>query len=356
MKYVVLKFLKEAVPGCVTGAEMGERLGVSRTAIWKYIEELRLDGYTIEAASKKGYRLIPTEGLLNSFEIENNLGTQIVGREVLCYAVLPSTNTHAGAMASKGCSDGLAVVAFQQTQGKGRLGRSWESPQDKGIYLSVVLRPPMAPVETPIFTLAAAVAAVRAIYTVTGLKTGIKWPNDIVAEGKKICGILLEMNSEVDRVNHIVLGMGINYSQSAADFSEELQNRASSILMANSNLEDRTEAGMSKEALRDEKLSKVGGLKGGGDGRLELIRAVLRELDTLLRHILDGKHSKIIDMWREYSATLGKEVRFTLKDVEYTGIAVDITSDGRLVVDCNDGVRRELISGEVSVRGLYGYL
>lgn len=341
MKYDILKLLKEAAPGYVTGAELGDRFGFSRTAVWKYIKELRAEGYSIEASSRKGYRLVPANGLLNPFEIANDLGTRIVGREVLCYDTLPSTNAHAARLAAGGCSDGLAVMAFQQTQGKGRLGRSWESPPDKGIYLSVVLRPPMAPAETQIFTLAAAVAAVRAIYRAAGLMTGIKWPNDIVAGGKKICGILLEMNSEADRVNYIILGMGINYSQKASDFPGELQDRASSILLELSASDDRS--GYVKA-------------KNGSGGRLELVRALLQELDSVLLDILDGKNREVLDLWREYSATIGREVRFTLRDSEYTGTAGDITEDGRLVVDCSDGIRRELISGEVSVRGIYGYV
>ena len=341
MKYDILKLLKEAAPGFVTGAELGDRFGFSRTAVWKYIEELRAEGYSIEAASRKGYRFIPAEGLLNPFEITNDLGTSIAGREVLCYDTLPSTNTQAAKLAAGGCANGLAVIAFRQTQGKGRLGRSWESPPDKGIYLSVVLRPPMAPAETQIFTLAAAVAAVRAIYGAVGLKTGIKWPNDIVSGGKKICGILLEMNSESDRVNYIVLGIGINYSHEASDFPGELQDRASSVMM---------------ELNYPENRSGHEYVKYSNAGRLALVRAVLRELDSVLMYVINGKSGSVLDMWREYSATIGREVRFTLRDVEYTGTAIDITEDGRLVVDCSDGIRRELISGEVSVRGIYGYV
>lgn len=341
MKYDILRLLKEASPGYVTGAELGDRFGFSRTAVWKYIEELRDEGYSIEAASRKGYRLIPAEDPINPFEIANGLGTRIVGREVLCYDTLPSTNAHAARLAAEGCADGLAVMAFQQTQGRGRLGRSWESPPDKGIYLSVVLRPPLAPAEIQILTLAAATATVRAISRATGLQTGIKWPNDIVAGGRKICGILLEMNCEADRVNYVILGMGINYSQEASDFPEELRERASSVLM---------------------ELNAHGGASGhptpvnGRSGRLALVRAVLQELDSVLMDVLDGKNDRILDIWREYSATLGREVRFTLRDVEYTGTAVDITGDGRLIVECSDGIRRELISGEVSVRGIYGYV
>jgi BirA family biotin operon repressor/biotin-[acetyl-CoA-carboxylase] ligase len=341
MKYEILKLLKESAPGYVTGAELGDRFGFSRTAVWKYIEELRNEGYSIEASSRKGYRLVAADRPINPFEIKNGLGTEIVGREVLCYDTLPSTNAQAARLAAEGCDDGLVVMAFSQTQGRGRLGRSWESPPDKGIYLSVVLRPPIAPAETQIFTLAAAVAAVRAIYRAAGLRTGIKWPNDIIAGGKKICGILLEMNSEADRVNYIILGMGINYSQEASDFPDELKDRASSVLMA-------LGAGDGSSGYSQ--------IKNSSGGRLALVRALLQELDLVLLDVLDGKSSGILDAWSEYSATIGREVRFTYRDVEYTGTAKGITDDGRLVVDCSDGERRELISGEVSVRGIYGYV
>lgn len=338
MKYEILKLLKEAGPDHVTGVDIGARFGISRSAVWKHIKELRNEGYDIESSPNLGYRLLAGSGLLNAFEITDGLGTMTAGREVVWFDRITSTNIHAARLAAEGCAEGTAVVAGMQTHGKGRLGRNWESPEGKGVYLSVVLKPPMAPAETPVLTLAAAVAAVRAIYSATGLRTGIKWPNDIIYDGRKVSGILLEMNSEADRVNYIILGIGINYSQAEEDFSPELRDRAISILAASGGQEDAKD-----------------GDQGADGGRLALVRALLRELDEVYHGILSGKTGDILVEWRKYSVTLGREVRFTLKDTEYTGTAVDITENGSLLVDCSDGVRRELLSGEISVRGIFGY-
>lgn len=335
MKYEIVQLLKEAAPGYVSGGELGRRYQLSRTAIWKHVEELRQEGYSIEASSRKGYRLLPTEDRLNSYEIARNLGTLTVGREVQFFDTIDSTNSHAKKLAAEGCTNGMVVIAGQQTAGRGRLGRSWASLPDKGIYITVVLRPEMAPAQTQIFTLAAAVATAKAISKAAGIRLGIKWPNDLVTDGKKVCGILLEMSSEADRVNYIVIGIGINYSQSAEDFPEELRNKAISLKMA-------------------VKAQKTGELEA--KSRLSVIRSVLRELDEAYHIVLDGRQEEILDLLREHSVTIGREVRFMLKDIEYTGTAVDITPDGRLTVDCNDGVRRELYSGEVSVRGIYNYV
>lgn len=334
MKYNILKRLKEAAPGFVSGGELGLRLGVSRTAVWKHIKVLRQEGYLIEGSPRKGYRLLPSGERLNSFEIADKLGTSVIGREIRYIERIDSTNEYAKKLASKGCPDGLTIIAGQQTDGKGRLGRKWMSPADSGIYISFLLRPPMAPAETQIFTLAAAAAAAGAIYLSTGIRAGIKWPNDLVIDGKKVCGILMEMNCESDRVNHIVLGIGINYSQDAGEFPEELMDKAISLKMAAD--------GRKKDGIKS-------------PSKLALIRTVLRELDNVVKLVLCGRYEAILDIWREYSVTLGREVRFVARGVEYAGRASDIAADGRLLVDCDDGVRRGLFTGEVSVRGIYGY-
>ncbi len=343
MRYEILKLLKEAGPGYVTGVDIGARFGISRSAVWKHVKELRNEGYNIESSPKLGYRLLADSAHLNPFEIMNDLGTRTAGREVVWFDEIASTNTHAAKLAADGCADGMTVVAGMQTHGRGRLGRNWESPKGKGIYLSVVLRPPMAPAEAPVFTLAAAVAAVRAIYAAAGVRTGIKWPNDIICDGRKISGILLEMNSEADRVNWIILGIGINYSQTPEDFPPELRDKAVSVLSAPGRINGRTVPDKQENA------------HGEQAGRLALIRALLREIDRIYHDILSGNTDDILNEWRKYSVTLGKKVKFSLKDTEYTGTAVDITESGSLLVDCSDGVRRELLSGEISIRGIFGY-
>lgn len=337
MRYEILKLLREAGSGHITGVDIGACFGISRSAVWKHIKELRSEGYNIESSPKKGYRLLPGREQLNSFEIMNGLGTKTVGRGVVYFDEITSTNAHASRLAAEGCPEGMTVVAGMQTHGRGRLGRDWESPRDKGIYLSVVLKPPMAPAETPIFTLAAAVAAVKAIYAAIGIRTGVKWPNDIIYDGRKVSGILLEMNSEADRVNWLILGIGINYSQTEDDFPAEIRDRAVSILSASG-------SGSPQRKSTDVQ-----------PGRLTLIRALLREIDEIYQDILGGNNGVILDEWRKYSVTLGKEVRFSLRNTEYTGVAADITDSGSLLVDCSDGIRRELLSGEISIRGIFGY-
>lgn len=366
MKYAIVQLMKEAASGYVSGGELGRRFHVSRTAVWKYIEELRREGYSIEAVPRKGYRLLASEDRLNAYEVASGLNTFVAGREVLYLDAVDSTNNYARKLADEGCVDGMTVIAGQQTAGKGRLGRSWASPDDSGIYVSIVLRPQMAPSETQIFTLAAAAALVNAIREATGLKAGIKWPNDVIINGRKLCGILTEMNSEADRVNYIILGIGINYSQEAADFPEELRNRAISLNMAIAeqkayieNSAANCDTGNQSDFGRGN-ASGSGTINAGRDAglyfsKLSIVRSLLRELDSVIQIVLSGDNAKILDMWRKYSVTLGRKVGFRLKDTEYTGTAVDITADGRLSVDCSDGVRRDLLSGEVSVNGIYGY-
>lgn len=330
MKYSIVQLLRNAAPGFISGGEIARQFNVTRTSVWKYIEELRSEGYVIEASTRKGYRLLSMHDCLNAFEIENELNTSIVGRHVVFLTSIDSTNSYAKRLALDGAEDGTVVVAAKQTKGRGRLGRSWESPLDKGIYISVLLRPAMEPAETPVLTLAAAVAVSNAISEATGISTGIKWPNDLVIEGKKVCGILFEMSSEADRVSNIILGIGINYSQTDGDFPVELRDRAISL----------------KTVSREPTLFS----------RLSIIRSVLRQLDNVINMILNGNEAQVLEMWRKRSVTIGRQVSFTLKNTEYTGVATDITRDGKLSVECSDGVRRELLSGEVSVRGIYGYI
>lgn len=329
MKYAIAKILKDAAPDYVSGGEIGRRLEVSRAAIWKHVEELRKEGYSIEAATRRGYRLLSSEDRLNVWEISDKLDTSLVGSEILYFDSLDSTSIYAGKLAAEGCNEGLAVIAGRQTGGRGRLGRNWESPADQGIYLSVVLKPAMAPAESPILTFAAAVAVTDAIRKASGIEAGIKWPNDLIIDGRKVCGILLEMSSEADRVNYVILGIGVNYSQSEEDFPAELKDRAVSLKMA----------------AADARFS-----------RLSVIKAILRELDSVLKLVQNGFNEEILDAWRERSVTLGREIAFKIKDNSYCGKAVDITNEGRLLVECRDGVRRELLSGEISVRGINGYV
>ncbi|HHV99719.1 MAG TPA: biotin--[acetyl-CoA-carboxylase] ligase [Clostridiaceae bacterium] len=332
MKYEILRILKEKSMEYVSGERLSEILGVSRTAVWKCINELKKEGYVIESVSKKGYKLETSPDILNEFEIGHGLNTSIIGRQIHYFKSIDSTNNYAKKAAQEGCEEGTVIVADAQTSGRGRLGRSWESKEDSGIWMSVVLRPYIAPEDVQIMTLAASVAVVAALKSVAGVDAGIKWPNDIIIGGRKVCGILTEMSTEMDRVNYLVLGIGININQKKEDFPEELRNTAISL-----------------KAYMAENNMSVANIK-----RSDIIKIVLLELEKQYENMKRRNTEEIINKWRENSVTIGRKVKIIYKNVEYEGTAKDVTDDGKLIVHCSDGVTREISSGEVSVRGIMG--
>ncbi|AEV70475.1 biotin--[acetyl-CoA-carboxylase] ligase [Acetivibrio clariflavus] len=332
MKREVLLYLKNNPHEYVSGEQLSTLFGVSRTAIWKVINELKREGYIIESSSKKGYRLSPDSDVLNSFEISEELKTKVLGRNIIYFDQIDSTNNYAKRIALEGCEEGTLIVADCQTSGRGRLGRDWNSANKKGIWMSLVLRPDIPFEEVQMLTLAASVAVVQALYEVAEIKAGIKWPNDIIINGKKVCGILVEMNMEIESINFLVLGIGVNVNQQKEDFSEELSDKATSLKMH-------------LEELGIQKILK----------RTQLIAAILLKFEAIYDKVKCGDFGYIISEWKKHSVTLGREVSIIYKDRQYRGIAQDITKDGKLIVKCEDGTVKEVFSGEVSVRGLLGY-
>jgi len=205
---LILEELRKA--GYVSGEKLGKKLGVSRTAVWKHINELRQKGYTIVSSPRLGYFLSKNTGLLLPEEVRLGLETNMLGKHIIHHDGVSSTQDLADELARKGADEGTAVIAEKQTRGRGRKGREWVSPAEGGVYLSVVLRPALMPNQIVPLPLVAGVAVANAIEKVTPLKPRIKWPNDIMVNGKKVAGILAEMNCEIDSVNHIILGIGIN--------------------------------------------------------------------------------------------------------------------------------------------------
>ncbi|NLL06112.1 MAG: biotin--[acetyl-CoA-carboxylase] ligase [Clostridiaceae bacterium] len=333
MKREILLNLKNSPLEYISGEHLSTVLGVSRTAIWKVINELKKEGYVIESSSKKGYRLSSTSDVLNSFEISQELKTKTLGRNIVYLDSVDSTNNYAKKAALEGCEEGTLVVADNQTCGRGRLGREWNSPDKKGVWMSLVLRPEISFDEVQIITLAASVAVVQALYEVAQIEAGIKWPNDIIINGKKVCGILVEMNMEIDRINFLVLGIGLNVNQEKEDFSQELLDRAISLKMY-----------MDQNA-NNQKILK----------RNEIIATILLKFEEIYDKVKCRAFEDIITEWKRYSVTLGKEVNITHKSKQYRGVAQDITKDGKLIVKCVNGSVIEVFSGEVSVRGLLGY-
>ena len=312
--------------GYVSGQELCNKFGVSRTAIWKVINQLKEAGYEIEAAQNKGYHLIAAPDVMTEAELESLKNTQWAGCEIYCFDSIDSTNTKAKELAEAGHPSGTLVVADQQTLGRGRRGRSWESPARTGIFMTLMLKPDINPNNASMLTLVAAMATARAITEVTGEAAQIKWPNDIVMNGKKVVGILTEMSAQFDYINHIVVGIGINVHNE--EFPEEIAKTASSLLLE----------------------------CGHRIHRASLIEAFLEEFERLYAVYLETEDMS--GLQKEYDSLLvnrGRQVRVLDPKEPFEGKAMGISKKGELIVDTWES-RKLVSSGEVSVRGIYGYV
>jgi len=320
MQNKILELLKET-KDYLSGAQLGEQLGVSRAAIWKGIQKLRKEGYEIDAITNRGYRLVMGQELYNAVEIQDGLETKIMGRKIFFYEETDSTNTRLRQMVADGSPEGTVAIAEVQTAGKGRLGRAWVSPTGTGIWMSILLRPEVSPSEAPLLTLLAGLSVCHAIGTLTSLNAEIKWPNDILMGGKKVCGILTEMDTEMDQINGIVVGMGINVN--TEEFPDELQEIATSL------------------KLQD----------GGKEvSRTQLVQAILIEFEKVYeRYQKEQGFSAFYEEYKARCITMGKEVRVLGRE-PFEGIAVDITPQGELVVRKENGDEVVVFSGEVSIR------
>lgn len=325
MKAEILKMLRET-DGYVSGQELCNKFGVSRTAVWKAINQLKENGYEIEAVQNKGYHLLSAPDIMNKTELESIHATEWAGCEIYYFDSIDSTNTKAKELAEEGHPSGTLVVADRQTAGKGRRGRSWESPTGIGIFMTLMLKPEINPNNASMLTLVAAMATTRAIRRVTGVPAMIKWPNDIVMNGKKVCGILTEMSAQFDYINHIVIGIGINVHNE--DFPEEIAKTASSLYLES----------------------------GQYIHRASLIEAFLEEFEDVYAEYL--KTEDMEGLQKEYDAMLvnrGRQVRVLDPKEPFEGKAMGITKKGELIVDTWES-RKLVSSGEVSVRGIYGYV
>lgn len=326
MKEEILRLLRSA-DGYISGQELCNRFGVSRTAVWKAINQLKEAGYEIEAQQNKGYRLMAAPDLMTEAEIKSLMHTDWVAKEVLYFDTIDSTNTKAQELAEKGYPSGTLVVADKQESGKGRRGRSWVSPSGTGIFMTLMIKPDINPNNASMLTLVAALAVAKAITSVTGEEAMIKWPNDIVINGKKVCGILTEMNAQFDYINHIVVGIGINVHNES--FPEEISQMASSLMI---------EAG------------------GKRFHRAQIIAETMSYFEQYYDTFL--KTQDLLALVREYDELLvnrNKSVRVLDPKEPFDGKAMGITSKGELIVDTWES-RKLVSSGEVSVRGIYGYV
>lgn len=309
----------------LSGAELCKTLGVSRAAVWKAVEALRKEGCAIEGRSAVGYRLTGLPDRLNAAELRRDSG--VAGREVVCLDTVDSTNEEIKRRALAGAQAGVIVTADTQTGGKGRRGRSFQSLPGKGLYLSVLLKPTVPLDQVSQLTAWTAVAVCRAIEAVCGVKPQIKWPNDVLVDGKKLCGILTEMGVEAETgaLSYVVVGMGTNVSQTTADFGPELADIATSLHIL-----------------------------GAKVTRRELAQALIAELDKLNAAFPTGR-AEYFDAYSQRCVTLGREVLLVRGEETTQARAERLTETFKLVVRHPDGMLEEVSSGEVSVRGLLGY-
>ena len=320
--YRILELLRRQ-EGFLSGEDIGRELSITRAAVWKGIKKLREEGYEIEAVTNRGYRLTNPETMYNKRELEQGLKTKTMGQTIYFYEETDTTNNRARELALEGAPEGTLVVAEKQTAGRGRRGKVWESPLGTGIWMSLVLRPQIAPTEASVLTLLCGLATAEAIEAETGLSAGIKRPNDILINGKKAVGILTEMDCEMSEVHFVIPGIGINVN--TASFPPEIAEIATSLYL---------ECGKTVS-------------------RRRLVHKVLERLEehyeTFLR---TGSFAAMLEDYRKHCITLGKEVHVLGRE-PFFAEALDITPEGELLVRRADNGKEEVVfSGEVSIRGV----
>ncbi len=326
MKKKILEKL-QSTDGFVSGQELCELLGVSRTAVWKNIQALKNDGYVIEGVNNKGYRLVSVPDVMSEENISRHLNTKTFARKLYYYDETDSTNTRAKIVGETDPVHGALFVANEQTAGKGRRGHSWNSDKGTTISMSYLLKPDIDISCVSRITLVSAVALARAFGKVDGVKPQIKWPNDVLSDGKKLVGILTEMSSEGTDISYVVVGIGINvYNQS---FPEDIADKATSILLEN----------------------------GRGCDRSWFIAQVSNEFEKLYDEFVKNKDlGFLVDEYNSYLVNKDKQVYVIEGDQKNEYTALGLSPDGGLLVRDADGAVRDIISGEVSVRGIYGYV
>lgn len=306
----------------VSGQAISAELGVTRAAVWKQIEQLRALGFVIESQGKQGYRLLSCPDSLMAPVIARGLQTRWAGRQIVYLPSVDSTNRRARQLAAEGAPHGTLVIADEQTAGRGRRGRGWISPAGEGVFMSLILRPQSHPSEVARLSMQTALAVALSIAQTTGLDARIKWPNDIVCGGRKVCGMLLEMNADEQAVHDVVAGIGINVHQT--QFAPEIAQTASSLDL----------------------------LSGKRVCRAALVRAFLEAFERTEALAAQGA---LMDAYRARSATLGQRVQVIAPAGSFTGTALEVTDSGSLIVEDEEGQRREVLAADVSVRGLMGY-
>jgi BirA family transcriptional regulator, biotin operon repressor / biotin---[acetyl-CoA-carboxylase] ligase len=306
----IVRLFVENPEGFLSGEEISRRVGCSRAAVWKQIEELRKQGYEIEAKPRQGYRLKYRPDRVAPEEIYPHLKTERLGCEIRYVESTPSTQNIAHQWAKDGAPEGAVVIAEEQVNGRGRMGKTWHSPPRTGIWMSLILRPPISLAEASQLTLLASVGVQEAISKETNLPTKIKWPNDILVQGKKVCGILTEIRGEQDRIHYVIMGIGMNVNTEAKDFPEELANVGTSLAMET----------------------------GRKIHRASLVAVLLKELEQYYLLYLQQGFTPIRKKWEEKAGMLGQVITARSTQSTITGLAEHLNEQGALLIRTSSGV------------------
>jgi len=297
-------------------------LKVSRTAVWKRVQRLRGLGYEIEASTRSGYRLVRSPDLLTPAEVKPVLNTKWMGKVIHHFHSVDSTNSEAYQLALGGAREGEMVIAELQKRGRGRLGRNWYSPPSLNLYLSVILRPKIPPQQASLITLMAAVATADAIQKFSGLFPLIKWPNDILMRGRKVAGLLNEIHSEMDRVHFVILGIGVNLNMDGRMFPKAIRTVATS--------------------LKNE--------MGQTISRKAFLSCLLEELERWYAIFLEEGGSAVLKTWKDWAQIKGRQVKVTFFGETLVGTAVDLDSDGALILKTKDGEQKRIVAGDIEYK------
>ncbi len=325
MKSEILHILRNR-DGYVSGQELCEKFGVSRTAVWKAVNQLKEEGYEIEALPNKGYHIVACPDVVSAEEIKSLLTTRWAGQEVAYFSTLDSTNNKAKRMAEEGAPHGTLIVTDEQTGGRGRRGKSWSMAPKSSIAMTLIIRPELSPEKASMITLLMGMAVASACRELLGLPAKIKWPNDAVIGGKKICGILTEISAEMNVIHYLVIGTGINVNMEK--FPEEIRDIATSLSIET----------------------------GHTVNRAEIICGCMKYFEQYLETFLaDGDLSGLRETYNGMLVNMDAQVRVLEPQNAYSGISRGINEKGELLVEKADGSIEKVYAGEVSVRGVYGY-
>ncbi|UOY93447.1 biotin--[acetyl-CoA-carboxylase] ligase [Ectobacillus sp. JY-23] len=316
----LLELFSKANGDFLSGQMISEKLGCSRTAVWKHIEDLRKEGYELEAVRRLGYRIAQKPDKVTANEIHLGLETEYIGRHIHFQETVDSTQRIAARLGYEGAPEGTVVVAEEQTAGRGRLNRQWYSPPGTGIWMSILLRPNIPVHQAPQLTLLAAVSVAQAIEEI-GVTVGIKWPNDILIGGKKAVGILTELQADPDRIHAVIVGIGINVNQQSYHFASEIENIATSLCIE----------------------------KGTHVNRATLMQRIFANMEKLYKEYLQNGFTVIKVLWESYAISIGKEIKARTMHETLIGTAIGITDDGVLILEEKNGSIHYIHSADIEI-------